>query len=226
MYKTKLMWQERPSDSHIVESVWACSTSVTASRTVIADPCITISLVKNRGSVEVVIAGPKTKSSQMILPAGFACTSIRLKPGVFLKSFLTQKLIDGTLSIPADSQSRFRVEGTYLQFPDFDHTEQLIDQLYNLGYLGYEQPNNRWHAAGHFSARTYSRQLQRITGLSPYQLYQLQRMHQALRLLKQGVPASRVASELDFVDQSHFIHASKKFFGHTPSKLSNLLQTP
>ena len=228
MHKTKLLWQERPSDSPIVESIWTCNTPVAISRTVIADPCITISLVKINGHREVVIEGPKTKPHRTLLPAGYTCTGVRLKLGVCLKNLLTQKLTDASFTFPANSESQFQLGGVTLQFPDFTHAEQLIDQLHDLKFLEYKKPRDNRHAQtpDHLSARTHSRQVQRTTGLSPYQLYQLERAHRALRLLKRGIPAAEVASELAYVDQSHLIRASKKFFGHTPKQLADLPQTP
>ncbi len=196
-------------------------------RTVIADPCISIALVRNNGSVRVVLAGPKTRPYHTLLPSGYACTTIRLKPGVFLKSFPTQKLIDNSFTLPVDSESRFWIEGTHLQFPDFEHVELLIGQLHDLECLGYEMPSGS-HAqtTDHLSLRTHARRVRRSTGLSPYKLYQLRRMHQVLRLLKRGVSAAEVASELAFVDQSHLIRASRQFLGHTPKQLASLPQTP
>lgn len=225
MHPATLTWQERQSASPIVESVWTCSAPTAISRAVIADPCISITLVKDSGGTRVVLSGPKTKPFHASLPAGYVSTGIRLKTGVFLKNLPTQNLTDKSLVLPADSESRFWLEGTRLQFPDFEHVESLINQLHSLGYLDYEMPRDA-HATDHLSPRTHSRQIHRITGLSPYQLYQLKRMHRALHLLKQGMPAVEVASELAFVDQSHLIHASKKFFGYTPKQLFNLPQIP
>lgn len=227
MHPAKLMWQERQSASPLIESVWTCSAPTLVSRAVIADPCISIALVRDSDGTRVILTGPKTKPFHALLPAGYISINIRLKTGVFLKNLPTQELTDKSFVLSTDPKSRFWLEGTRLQFPDFDHAESLVDQLHGMGYLNYEAPGDvHAQTTDHLSPRTHSRQVRRITGLSPYQLYQLRRMHQALCLLKQGMPAIKVASELAFVDQSHLIHASKKFFGYTPKQLFNLPQTP
>lgn len=230
MYQPVLLWRERPSDSPFIESVWTCSTPVANSRTVLADPCTSIQLVNDNGRRHVVLAGPRSKSLQRVLTSGYVCISIRLKPGVFLEGFPVQKLVDNSLTFPADSKSWFRLGDKRLRFPAFEDAEELIGQLYDSGLLGYETPHGLDKAgnktADSISPRTYSRQIQRITGLSPYRLFQIQRMHQALQLLKQGMPAIKVAAELDFVDQSHLTRASKRFFGRTPKQLPELPQTP
>jgi AraC-like DNA-binding protein len=226
MYQPMLLWRERPSDSQFIESVWTCSTPAANSRTVLADPCISIQLVNDNGRKHVVLAGPRSKSLQRVLTSGYVCIAIRLKPGVFLEGFPVQKLVDNSFTFPADSKSWFRFGGKRLRFPAFEDAEELISQLYDSGLLGYETPHGLNEVADSVSPRTYSRQIQRATGFSPYQLFQIQRMYQAFQLLKQGMSAIEVASELDFVDQSHLTRASKQFFGHTPKQLPELPQTP
>jgi AraC-like DNA-binding protein len=156
---------------------------------------------------------------------GFTWTTIRLHPGTLLRGFPTQKFINGSLTLPVDAQRWFWLEDNRLQFPDFDNAERLIYQLNNLGYLcrGVSDGSNA-QAAKVLSSRSYSRLIKRTTGLSPYQLYQLQRIHQALRLLKKGMPTPAVAAELNFVDQSHLTHAAKKFLGYTPKQLLSVPQ--
>jgi AraC-like DNA-binding protein len=224
MLHAKFLWRERQSDSRFIESVWTCTANSATSRTSIADPCISITLIKEKATARVTIMGPRTSPQNIPLASGYTCTTIRLKTGVSLKSFSTRKLMNTPFTVPADSQSRFQLERNYLRFPDFDHVESLVDHLYELGILEYNPANGDLPA--NLSSRTYARQTKHATGLSPYRLYQLKRIHQALRLLKQGIPAAKVAAELAFVDQSHLVHASKQFFGHTPKDLPNLPQTP
>ena len=221
MHETKLTWQERQSESPFIESVWSCMTQTQTSRTVIADPCISLTLVKCNQGAQVILLGPKTKTYSMLLPAGYACTSIRLKPGASLKNIPTQKLLDKSFIFPTTPEAQFQLNGGWLQFPHFNNVEELIDQLHEKGDLLYTMP-----VLGQIAPRTYARQIRRATGLSPYQLFQLQRIHQVLRLLKQGSSPVEIAADLAFVDQSHLIRASKKFFGHTPKQFSNLPQLP
>lgn len=131
-------------------------------------------------------------------------------------------LVDESITIPADAEASFWFEGTHVRFPDFDHAEQLVENLYAADCLGFESPLSVY--AG--SRRTSARHTRRFTGLSPYKLYQLQRMHRALRLLKEGASAVDVAAELAFADQAHLTHASRRFLGYTPRQLGRLPQNP
>jgi AraC-like DNA-binding protein len=227
MNKAELQWLERASNSAFVASVWTCSAPAAATRTVLADPCISIALVSDGDNRHVVLRGPETKPRREHLAGGYTCLTIRLQPGVLLQGFPAQTFINSSHTLPVNTAGRFWYQGTHLQFPDFDNVELLVDQLYNLGYLRYEVSSDSYaQAAKVSSTRSYSRLVKRTTGLSPYRLHQLQRIHQALRLLKGGMPATAVATELNFVDQSHLTHASKQFLGHTPKQLLYIPQIP
>jgi hypothetical protein len=219
-----LTWRERKSESKLVASVWSCNAIAPTERTVLADPCMSIALIEKDNHTEVVVSGPNTESRSEFLEPGYKCTAIRLQPGVLLQGFPAQT--DNSLTLPVDAESWFWFQGSRVQFPDFDNAELLVEQLHALGLLQYEASSKeRLHSEG-MSSKSYARLTKRTTGLSPYKLHQLQRIHQALRLLKQGVPAVTVAAELDFVDQAHLTRAVKQFLGHTPKELLDLPHNP
>ncbi len=225
MNKAKLLWLERTSNSEFVASVWTSLAPAATTRPILADPCISIALVSGGECRQVVLRGPETKPRNELLIPGYTCTTIRLRPGVLLRGFPAQKFINSALTLPVDEQRGFWLEDNRLQFPNFYNAERLIDQLCELGYLrrGVSRDTNE-QTAKVLSPRSYARLIKRTTGLSPYQLYQLQRIHQALRLLKGGMSATAVAAELNFVDQSHLTHAAKQFLGYTPKQILSLPQ--
>ncbi len=219
MNNAGLIWKERPSGLEAIDSVWAGTASEITPRTVLADPCISIILVKCRVGAEVIVRGPETKPRGDILFPGYIWTGIRLRPGIQLKNFSAQHMTNNFRTLPADTSGRFEFEGTLLQFPDFNNAEQLVKQMYDLGCISGKVLSNQEFPKQGMSPRSYSRFIKRTTGLSPYKLHQLQRMAEALRLIRQGVPTATVASELGFVDQAHLTRAAKQFLGHTPKEL-------
>lgn len=219
MNDTKLYWKERSSELEAIDSVWTGIASEITPRTVLADPCTSIILVKGGDNSEVILRGPETQPRGDILLPGYTWIGIRLKPGVRLKNFPAQQFADKFRTLPASRNGQFEFEGTLLQFPDFESVEKLIQQMYNLGYLSGTPLNSQVEPRQGMSAKTHSRYIKRITGLSPYKLHQLQRMAEALRLLRQGTPAATVASQLGFADQAHLTRAAKQFLGHTPKEL-------
>ncbi|HEY8998946.1 MAG TPA: helix-turn-helix domain-containing protein [Candidatus Saccharimonadales bacterium] len=219
MHNAGLSWRERTSELASIASVWTGSASVVTPRTVLADPCISIILVKGKTSAEVILRGPETKPRRDVLLPGHTWTGIRLRPGIQLKNFPTQQMTDSFRTLQADSSGQFEFEGTLLRFPDFENVEQLVEQMHDLGYLSGKVLPSQELPRQSMSSKSYSRYIKRSTGLSPYKLHQLQRMAEALRLLRQGMPAASVASELGFADQAHLTRAAKQFLGHTPKEL-------
>lgn len=214
-----LIWRERTPELESIASVWAIRTAETTQRIAPADPCISIILVKSDASAEVIIRGPETAPRSEILLPGYTWIGIRLRPGLQLKNFPAQQLTDSFRTLPADRQGQFQFEGTLLQFPSFSNAEELIKQMHDLGYVRGKALNSQESPRQVMSSKSYSRFVKRSTGLSPYKLHQLQRMSEALRLLRQGMPAATVATELGFADQAHLTRAAKQFLGYTPKEL-------
>jgi hypothetical protein len=186
MNKTQLNWKERASELEIIDSVWTGIASEVTPRTVLADPSSSLILVQGGDDSEVILRGPETKPRGDILLPGYTWIGIRLKPGVQFKGFPVQQLTDKFYVLPADRNNYFELDGTRLQFPDFENVEQLIEQMYGLGYLSGTVLTSRESSEQSMSAKSYSRYIKRSTGLSPYKLHQLERMTEALRLLRQG----------------------------------------
>jgi len=219
MDTTNLYWKERSSELEAIDSVWTGIASEVTPRTVLADPCSSIIFIKSSDSAEVILRGPETKPRGDILLPGYTWIGIRLRPGIQIKGFPVQQSTDKFRCLPADINGHFELEGTRLQFPDFENVEPLIKQMYDLGYLSGKALNIQEPPKQGVSTKSHSRYIKRSTGLSPYKLHQLQRMAEALRLLRQGIPAAKVASQLGFADQAHLTRTAKRFLGHTPTEL-------
>lgn len=125
MHNTELSWKERTSELAPIASVWTCNVAEIMSRTTLADPCISLILVRDVKSAEVIIRGPETKPRSELLMPGYTWTAIRLQPGVRLRHFAVQQFLDNAITLPADYKGTFQFEEVRLQFPDFDHAERF-----------------------------------------------------------------------------------------------------
>lgn len=216
---TKIAWRERPSELDLVASVWTCSPAEITPRTVLADPCTSIILVRSNDRTKIVLRGPETKPRNEHYMPGTTWVGIRLHPGVKLKNFPAQQYVDCSRSLPADSSGRFLFEGTLLHFPEFNNVEVLIERMCELGFISGNALGDQDSTKQEMSPKTYARFIKQNTGLSPYKLHQLQRMSKVFKLLQEGMPPATIASELGFADQAHLHRAVKQFFGHTPKEL-------
>src|SRR5688572_33321610 len=123
MNKPELIWRHRPSELDLIASVWFCTASEITPRTVLADPCISIILVKSKDSAKIVLRGPETKPRNEHYMPGDTWIGIRLCPGVQLKNFSAEQYLNCSRALPADTNGRFQFDGTLLQFPDFNNVE-------------------------------------------------------------------------------------------------------
>lgn len=226
MNKPVLVWRERTSELEAIASIWTCNASEVTSRAVLADPCISIILIQSPSSAEVIIRGPETKPRDEILLPDYAWTAIRLQPGIQVKNFPAEQFLDDFMTLPTGNDGQFQFEGAWLRFSSFNTAERLIEQMQSRGLISGEVVASKANPRQGLSSKSYSRLVKRTTGLSPYKLQQLRRIHEALSLLKQGIPAASVASELGFVDQAHLSRAAKQFLGHTPKEILQLPQKP
>ena len=66
----------------------------------------------------------------------------------------------------------------------------------------------------------FLREFKKEFGLTPHHYIQNIKINNARKMLHAKVPLSQIAQDCGFFDQSHLIKTYKKFFGHTPSKVS------
>lgn len=219
MNTTKTAWRERPSESDLIASIWTCSPTEITPRTVLADPCTSIILVRGEDRTKIVLRGPETKPRNEHYMPETTWIGIRLYPGVKLKNFPAQRYLDCSRSVLADSNGRFRYEGTVLSFPEFDSAETLIEHMRDLGYVSGSALDVQGISRKDMSSKAYSRYIKQHTGLSPYKLHQLQRMSKVFKMIQEGVPLAIIAAEQGFADQAHLHRAVRQFLGHTPKEL-------
>lgn len=226
MNSVETAWRERPSGSDLIASVWTCSPTEITPRTVLADPCTSIILVRTSERTKIVLRGPETKPRNEHYMPNTTWIGIRLYPGVRLKNFDAQKYLDCSRPLQANSNGDFHFEGTLLSFPEFDKAEVLIEQMYDLGYIRGGVIDIQGVSRKELSSKAYSRYIKQNTGLSPYKLHQLQRMSKVFRLIQERVPLSTIAFDEGFADQAHLHRAVKQYLGHTPKELLRWPQKP
>lgn len=226
MNNTKAVWTERPSKSELVASVWMCKPTEITPRTVLADPCTSIILVKSNERTKIVLRGPETKPRNEHYMPDTTWIGIRLYPGVKLKNFPAQPYLDCSRPIKADNDGRFLFEGTLLSFQDFDNAEEFIEQMRDLGYVSGEAIDVQGVTRAEMSTKAYSRYIKHNTGLSPYKLHQLHRMTKVFELIQDGVPLATIATNQGFADQAHLHRAVRQYLGHTPKELLRWPQKP
>ncbi len=89
------------------------------------------------------------------------------------------------------------------------HLEQNLQRTVSLDELSRVCGLSKFHLC---------RVFHRAVGVTPRTYHRHIRLERGRRLLHEGRPASKVASDLNFADQSHFIRSFRKQFGTTPGE--------
>ncbi|HET9412210.1 MAG TPA: helix-turn-helix domain-containing protein [Candidatus Saccharimonadales bacterium] len=134
-------------------------------------------------------------------------------------SYVTQipRSEDGVHFLPVQNDGTFRIGPYELMIPTFETVEDTVHCLIDHAILVQDKVVSRTtqNQKQGASVRTVQRQFRHITGMTPHYYTQAARARQAAELLRQGMPAIRVAHELNYTDQFHMTHALKRFIGKT-----------
>lgn len=123
---------------------------------------------------------------------------------------------------PAERDRRFWVGPERLEIPTFENAEQLVAAMVRRGLLEEDHVVARAMRGvrQRIDERTIQRHFAAVAGISYKRIRQIERAHQAARLLRQAQPAVRVAAELGYSDQAHLSRSLKRFLGMTPRQIA------
>jgi AraC-like DNA-binding protein len=212
----------RLSDAPFVETVWRTQTEGTGPSFVsTAASQWEMVITKEAGRVTFTVRGPETKASLADIPQDAEIFGISFKLGTFMPHLPATQLVDGGIHLPATAGRSFYLHGSAWSLPDFDNADTFIARLIRQGLLAYE-PIVPAALQGQFtdlSPRSVQRRFLRATGLTHGTVSQIQRAHQAMKLLQQGVPIGDTVDLAGYADQPHLTRSLKRFIGRTPAQL-------
>ena len=214
--------QDRASDHPFVEKVWRCHTDRGDTFLSIAANSFEMVFTRLRGKSFLTLRGPETAATPFDCPAEGQWVGIRFKPGIFMPRFLPGSLRDhndATL-LPATGQS-FWLNGSALEYPNFDNAESLVKRLAKSGILSRDPivEDTLLRRPRELSLRSAQRHFLRSTGVTYATFRQVERARYATILLRDGVPILDVVSRLGYFDQAHLTRSLRRFIGETPAKI-------
>jgi hypothetical protein len=218
-----IRFEDRPSDSPVVERVWR-SHSERAGTFLSMAACNWVMVVTRlAGRTFLTVRGPETRATVADCPEDGEWIGIHFKLGTFMPLFPTGVLRDrNDVTLSAASSRSFRLGGAAWEYPSFENAETFVARLVARGLIvadGYVgdalrgQPSPR-------SARTDQRRIRRATGMTRSTIRQIERARRATDLLRHGTPAADVVHDAGYFDQAHLIRSLKRFVGQTPGQLA------
>jgi len=214
-------FEERPSDSTFVETIWRTHSERAGAFTSLAASHWEMVVTRHNGKMTLTVRGPETKATPRYCSVQAEWFGIIFRLGAFMPHLLVSDLVDGAIDLPGAASTSFWLHGSVWQFPNYDNADMFIDRLVREGLLVRDPIvdavlQNQPQA---LSPRTIQRRFLRATGLTQGSIRQIERARYATTLLQQGVSILDTVAQAGYADQAHLTRSLKHFSGKTPVQI-------
>ena len=217
-------FEERLSDSPLVERVWSAQSERTGDFLSVAASQWEMVVSKYQGQTTITVRGPETKVTPMhVTLVGSEFFGIIFKYGAFMPRFPVSSLVDGDLDLPDASSKSFWLNGSAWQFPTYENADTFVKRLAQEGLLVCDpviEPVLRGEPQ-ELSPRSIQRRFMQATGLTQGTIRKIERARQATILLQQGVSILDTVERVGYSDQAHLSRTLKHLIGKTPTQIIN-----
>lgn len=222
-------FDERSSDSPLVDAIWRGRTECAGTRIAPAGGCWVMLIERHasRGKARLSVVGPMTQALPMPYAGNVEFVAIKFKPGTFIPHLPINNLLDAVVPLPNAASKSFWLNGAAWQFPDYENADTFVDRLVRQGLLVrdgvvdavlQDQPLA-------LSSRSVQRRFLNATGLTHSSIRQIARARRAMTLLQRGVPILDTVYEVGYTDQPHMTKSLKHFIGQTPAQIVRMSQS-
>jgi AraC-like DNA-binding protein len=217
-----LAFEDRLSDSPVIERVWRCRSEAAGTFLSIASCHWEIVVTRLRGATSVTLRGPETRVRELDCPAEGEWLGIRFKLGSFMPRLPASRLIDGQdVTVPSDDGRMFWLGGDTWEIPGFENAEGFVASLVRRDLVVRDSAvDAALHGDLAFSRRTGQRHFLSATGITLSAFRQIQRARRAANLLRQGVSIGDTVHEAGYFDQAHLTRSLKRLVGQTPANIA------
>jgi hypothetical protein len=197
-----LVFDDRASDSPLVERVWRCHSERDGEFSSVAASHWEMVVTRIGGQSSVTVRGPETRATSAWCPPDGEWLGIRFRLGTFMPEVPVARIRDRQdVVLPQAARDRFWLDGAAWEVPSFENAETFVLRLVRRGLIG-RDPLVDSVLRGHphaLSQRSAQRCFVRATGLTHGAHRQIERARHAAQLLTGGVrsrtsPTMRVIS--------------------------------
>ena len=217
----KFVFEERPGDSPLVETIWRNHNRDAGLFTSVALSHWEMVVTKHEGKTMLTVRGPETRATPAYCPADAEHFAIMFKFGTFMPHLPGSNLLDTAIDLPNATSKSFWLHGSAWEFPTFDNADVFVDRLIRQGML-VREPVVESTLLGRLkdlSLRSAQRRFLRATGLTHSAVRQIERARYAATLLEQGMSILDTVYEAGYTDQPYLTRMLKHLIGKTPAQL-------
>lgn len=214
-------FEDRPSDSALVERVWCCNSERSGTFLSMAASHFEMVITRHKGKTFLTLRGPETKASSLECPADGEWLGIRFKLGTFMPQFLPGRLRDhNDVNLPG-AENRFWLNGSAWQYPTFENADIFVKRLMKAGIISRDSIVNTalQSEPSKLSLRSTQRHFRQATGISYTLFRQIERARYATTLLKDGISVADTVHRAGYFDQAHLTRSLGRFIGQTPARI-------
>lgn len=217
----KFFFEERASDSSLVESVWRTESEDAGTFMSVAVTKWQMVISKYQGETVFTVRGPETKAYMADCPEDAEFFGINFKLGTFMPNLPNSQLVDVPVNLPGASNRAVWFHGAAWEIPNFDNADAFVAKLVREGVLVHDPVVDATlqNQSQELSLRSVQRRFLRATGLTYGALSQIERAQQAAALLEQGVSILDTVEQVGYADQPHLTRSLKRFVGRTPAEI-------
>jgi AraC-like DNA-binding protein len=221
------VYEERPSDSPFVETIWRTQSESDGCYMNLADGCWDLLLIKQDAATRVSLCGPMTKAVPVLYKEGSQYMGIRFKIGAFMPHLPTNHILDAVTPLPRATSQSFWLGDTPWQLPDWDNVEAFVEKLARERLIARDEVvETIWQGqAQEMSSRSVQRHFLQTTGLTHNYLRQIERARYAASLLQQGASILETVYQAGYYDQSYLTKSLKRLIGQTPAQIVRTART-
>src|SRR6516165_5764606 len=215
-------FEDRASDHPFVAKVWRCRSERAGRFLSVAANNFEMAITRLGGKSFLTLRGPETTATTLDCPADGEWIGIRFKVGTFMPRFLPGSLRDHKdVTLPPATGHSFWLNGSALEYPDFDNAETFVKRLAKSGILSRDPivDDTLLRRPGELCLRSVQRHFLRSTGVTYAIFRQIERARHATNLLREGVSILDVVSSVGYFDQAHLTRSLGRFIGETPAKI-------
>jgi AraC-like DNA-binding protein len=217
-----IIFEERSSDSPLIEKVWRCHSEAAGAFSSIAACHWEMVVTRHEGRTSLTVRGPETTATTGDCPADGEWFAIRFKLGTFMPELPPGRLRDrNDVTLPDATSRSFWLNGSAWDYPDFENADTFVKRLVEDGLIMVDTTVTNALSAGAdgIHLRTAQRHFLRATGVTHKTIRQIERARHATNLLKRGVSILDTVQEARYYDQAHLTRSLKQLIGQTPAQI-------
>ena len=131
-----LTFDDRPSDSPLVERVWRSHSDRAGAFLSVAASHFEMVVTRHRGKTFLTLRGPETKATRADCPAEGEWVGIRFRLGTFMPQLTPGDLRDRRdVTLPAATSRSFWLNGSAWEYPDFENADTFVARLAQKGVI-------------------------------------------------------------------------------------------